>query len=287
MIQSNCARLRVEETSADNNTKHVIYKGVSANTWFSPNGFTNKQMTSQQQQRHLAPECRTTIQTRASSASLLLGKRHFEQHRLQEGDNVLLQGEMIVAPNAAERDEFCYYRRLHDATDVSTDRSHGMMTSSKHDDLPKPNIQKLLSKGGRVNGQHKRKQLESEVLKDDVISFRSVFAMHEAYDRVMSEPLPDKKTNMDSVRSSSADPRTVRRTQRGKLRPLVGKGDVTSRPGCGENRFKACLASDAFLSSSMQTHGQEDTQSHKFRKGFAKVRHSTFRDFPETVVSNR
>ena len=90
-------QLRVESPADadDGNARvHFIYNGVSANSWLSSIGISSEVVKSKavQGQPALADECKRTIHARARSASLVLGRRHFEMDQQVIGRSEVLRG---------------------------------------------------------------------------------------------------------------------------------------------------------------------------------------------------
>ncbi len=93
-------RVSSKVPSSHNRTSkpQVLYNGISANTWFSPFGITQKKSMCHARSFMLIPDaCIKTVEDRAKTASSIMGKRHFELDRQTLGKEEILQGMNMLS----------------------------------------------------------------------------------------------------------------------------------------------------------------------------------------------
>ena len=94
-------RLRVSADKPGHRTDdgprtHVLYNGVSANSWLQPLGMGHrKDQSMPTKSLTVHDECRRTVIERARSAGAMLGRRHFETNRQTLGEEEVVQGVNI------------------------------------------------------------------------------------------------------------------------------------------------------------------------------------------------
>lgn len=103
-------RLRVTQEQSEEAPKtHILYNGVSANSWLSPSGITKARSHSYSQPSTPSPlpeTCRNTLRERAKSANAMLGRRHFEIPRQGISQDETLNGTRMVTKS----DQWCDVR---------------------------------------------------------------------------------------------------------------------------------------------------------------------------------
>ena len=91
------------ETKSEEGVKtHVLYSGISANSWLLPIGISVKKQRQSISVGHLNEECRKTINERAKGQNGIVGRRHFELTKQQLTRQDFIAGKTIASKSASE-----------------------------------------------------------------------------------------------------------------------------------------------------------------------------------------
>ena len=90
------------ETKSEEGVKtHVLYNGISANSWLLPIGISVKKQR-RNTVGHLNEECRKAIRERAKRQNGIVGRRHFEVTKQQLTKEDFIVGKPIASKSASE-----------------------------------------------------------------------------------------------------------------------------------------------------------------------------------------
>ena len=103
--------LRVSEDSddlaEDDEVKtHVLYNGISANSWLTPIGISVKKTAPNKHIGYLNEECRKTISEQAKGNNGIVGRRHFELTKQLLTDQDLVVGKHFSSKHGCGRSNF-------------------------------------------------------------------------------------------------------------------------------------------------------------------------------------
>ena len=91
------------ETKSEEDVKtHVLYNGISANSWLLPIGISVKKQRRNTTVGHLNEECRKAINERAKGQNGIVGRRHFELTKQQLTREDFIVGRPIASKSASE-----------------------------------------------------------------------------------------------------------------------------------------------------------------------------------------
>ena len=90
-------QIRVAKNTANLPKSHVIYCGVTANTWFSPLGLVNKHNKKPFKNSPLTEQLRSKIHERAKSANAVMGRKFHEVARQCVNRDEILTGKHLVS----------------------------------------------------------------------------------------------------------------------------------------------------------------------------------------------
>ena len=90
-------QIRVAKNTANLPKSHVIYCGVTANTWFSPLGLVNKHNKKPFKSSPLTEQLRSKIHERAKSANAVMGRKFHEVARQCVNRDEILTGKHLMS----------------------------------------------------------------------------------------------------------------------------------------------------------------------------------------------
>ena len=91
------------ETKTEEGVKtHVLYSGISANSWLLPIGISVKKQRPNISVGHLNEECRKAINERAKGQNGIVGRRHFELTKQQLTREDFVVGKTVASKSATE-----------------------------------------------------------------------------------------------------------------------------------------------------------------------------------------